>query len=102
MWALILSSFFLVGVLGDVCALGVEALVRVSGVVDELELAVVIEEPVAPLHEAVLVPLLITELTVVPGKKKRREKKKHFSNSSAGALNFCVVQKRYCKYSICD
>ena len=52
----------------DVRALRVEALVGVGGVVDHLELAVAVEEAVAPLHVALVVTLLVTEGPVVTAK----------------------------------
>ena len=54
----------------DVRALGVEPLVGVGGVVDHLELAVAVEEPVAPLHVALVVALLVAEGTVVAEEKE--------------------------------
>ena len=53
----------------DVRALRVEALVRVGGVVDHLELAVAVEEAVATLHVPLVVLLLVPELSVVAGRK---------------------------------
>ena len=53
----------------DVRALRVEALVRVGGVVDHLELAVAVEEAVATLHVPLVVLLLVPELSVVPVRK---------------------------------
>ena len=64
-----MATGHLVGVLGDVGALGVEALVGVGGVVDDLELAISVEESVPSLHVAFAVALLITELTVVAEKE---------------------------------
>ena len=64
-----MATGHLVGVLGDVGALGVEALVGVGGVVDDLELAISVKESVPSLHVAFAVALLITELTVVAEKQ---------------------------------
>ena len=52
-----------------VSALGVESLVGVGRVVDDLQLAVLVEEAVAALHVALAVALLVTELAVVAEKK---------------------------------
>ena len=57
--------------LGHVLALRVEALVRVGGVVDHLELAVLVVVAVAAMHHTVGVPLLVPELPVVPGTETR-------------------------------
>lgn len=59
----------LVGVLGHVSTLGMEALVRIGGVVDNLELAVLVKEAVSALDVAVLVSFLVPELTVVTGER---------------------------------
>ena len=50
----------------DVRALRVEALVGVGGVVDDVELAVLVVVAVPPVDHAVVVPLLVPELPVVP------------------------------------
>ena len=52
-------------------ALRVEALVRVGGVVDHLELAVLVVVAVAAMHDTVGVSLLVPELPVVPGTETR-------------------------------
>ncbi len=52
--------------MGYVRALRVESVVGVRGVVDDLQLAVAVEEAVAAAHLAVLVALLVPELAVVP------------------------------------
>ena len=57
--------------LGHVLALRVEALVRVGGVVDHLELAVLVVVAVAAMHDTVGVSLLVPELPVVPGTETR-------------------------------
>ena len=56
---------------GHVLALRVEALVRVGGVVDHLELAVLVVVSVAAVHHAICIPLLVPELPVVPGTETR-------------------------------
>ena len=43
-------------------------MMRVGSVVDNVELAVLIVVAVPPVHHACLVPLLVSELSVVPGK----------------------------------
>jgi len=45
---------------------GVESLVWVGTVVDDLQFSLFVEESVTSLQVALAVPLLITELTVVP------------------------------------
>ena len=57
--------------LGHMLALRVEALVRVGGVVDHLELAVLVVVAVAAMHHTVGVSLLVPELPVVPGTETR-------------------------------
>ena len=52
----------------DVRALGVEPLVGIGRVVDDLEFAVAVEEAVAPPHVALVVALLVPELPVVAAK----------------------------------
>ena len=52
-------------------ALRVEALVRVGGVVDHLELAVLVVVAVAAMNHTVGVSLLVPELPVVPGTETR-------------------------------
>ena len=58
----------------DVRALRVEALVRVGGVVDNLELAVAVEEAVATLHVPLVVLLLVPELSVVSERRLRMDR----------------------------
>ena len=52
--------------LRHVFPLRVEALVGVGGVVDDVELAVLVVVAVPPVDHAVVVPLLVPELPVVP------------------------------------
>lgn len=60
-----------VGVFGDTVPLGVEALVWVGGIVDNLQLAVLVEEAVPALQVPLPVPFLVTELPVVPAPDRR-------------------------------
>ena len=57
--------------LGHVLALRVEAPIRVRGVVDHLQLAVLVVVAVAAVHHPVGVPLLVPKLPVVPGTETR-------------------------------
>lgn len=58
------------GVFGHTGTFGLESVLGMSGVVDNAELAVLVEETVAALDVSVLVTLLITELPVVSKGKK--------------------------------
>jgi len=56
----------LMWILWNTRSFGVESLVWVGTVVDDLQFSLFVEESVTSLQVALAVPLLITELTVVP------------------------------------
>ena len=56
--------------LGHVVALGVETALRVGGVVDDLQLALLVIVAVSAVKDAICVSCLVTELTVISGKRK--------------------------------
>jgi hypothetical protein len=51
--------------------LGSEAVLRVRGVVDNLELSLLVVIPVPPVNHAVGVSFFVAELAIVPGRKKK-------------------------------